>query len=108
MQYYSEEEEKSPLDYTKKSIYDFRMVDVDTSPTISNEERDILTGSLGSSTKYHYNEVIHKRVLTHLSKSQNENKTPLHPSITVMYLPEFIALKVCFIIMEYFVSSSFF
>ena len=46
------------------------------------------------------NEDIAKRVLTHLLKRWDQNKTQLHPSSTAITSKERISLKVCGIVLK--------
>ena len=48
------------------------------------------------------NEVIAKRLLTHLLKRWNQNKTQSHPISTALTAVEHVSLKVCNIVLEYY------
>ena len=50
--------------------------------------------------KKELNEDIAKRVLTHLLKRWDQNKTQLHPSSTALTAAEHVYLKVCSIVLK--------
>ena len=84
--------QKNLLNIPKKTN-NFMLVIVDTPPNICNEERNILGDSFVSSTVNKSDELVFQRVLNHLLKCWNENKTHKYPSSTAMSQPENIPLN---------------
>ena len=57
------------VDYRGKSFYDFRLMIVDSTQKLDNEESSILSSSFGISRGNQSNSVISKLVLTHPLKA---------------------------------------
>ena len=57
---------KYSVDYTKKSVDDFKLVIFDAPHNLSNKELKIITAYFGSPIENQSNEVISKRVMNHI------------------------------------------
>ena len=75
---------------------------LDPYPKLDSDELELLSKCYGRSMKNQSNENISKRVLTHLLKRWDQNKTQLHTRSTVITSAEHISLKVCSIVLTYF------
>ena len=69
-------------------------------PKLYSDELELLSNCYGQSMKNQLNEDIAKRVLTHLLKRWDQNKTQSHPRSTAITSAEHISLKVCSIFMK--------
>ena len=73
---------------------------VDPHPKLDSDESDFLSYCYGQSMKNQSNKDIDKRVLTHILKRWDKNKTQPHPSSTAITSAEQISLKVCSIVLK--------
>ena len=73
---------------------------VDPHPKLGSDKLELLSNCYGRSMKNESNEDIAKRVLTHLLKRWEQNKTQSHPSFTAITSAEHSYLKVCSIVLN--------
>ena len=91
---------QKPVDYMENSFDDFRLMILDPHPKLHIDDLVILYKCNVPGIKKGINEVISKRVLTHLLKRWDQNKTQSHPSSTVLTAAEHVSLKVCNIVLK--------
>ena len=84
----------------ENSFDDFRLMVVDPHPKLHIDDLVILSKCDVPGMKKGTNEGIAKRVLTHLLKRWDQNKTQSHPSSTAINAEEQIYLKVCRIFLK--------
>ena len=82
------------------SFDDFRLMIVDPHPNLHIDDLVILSKCNVPGMKKGTNEVIAKRVLTHLLKCWDQNKTQSHPSSSALSPAEHVSLKVCDIVLK--------
>ena len=91
---------QKPVDYRDNSLDDFKLMIVYPHQKLHIDYLVILSKCNVSGTKKGTNEVIDKRVLTHLLKRWDQNKTQSHPSSTALSPAEHVSLKVCNIVLK--------
>ena len=67
-------------DYSPKWMDDFKLIIVNPSPKLTDQEKDSIATSFGPSSQYQCIETNKKIILTRLLKSWNENKSSAHQS----------------------------
>ena len=82
------------------SFDEFRLMIVDPHPKLHIDDLVILYKCNGPGMKKGTNEVIAKRVLNHLLKRWDRNKTQSHPSSSALSPAEQVSLKVCDIVLK--------
>ena len=88
------------VDYMEHSFDDFKLIVVYPSPKLHIDDLVILSKCDVPGMKKGTNEVIAKRVLTHLLKRWDQNKTQSHPSSSALSPAEHVSLKVCDIVLK--------
>ena len=63
--------QKKVHDYSQKPIDNFKLIVVNTSPKLTDQEKRSIATSFGSSSQYQYIETNTKRILTHELKICN-------------------------------------
>ena len=75
---------QKPVDCRKNSFDDFMLMIAEPHPKLDSDELELLSNCYGQSMKNESNEDIAKRVLTHILKRWDKNKTQPHPSSTAI------------------------
>ena len=83
------------VNYMENSFDDFKLMVVYPSPKLHIDDLVIISKCDVPGIKKGTNEVISKRVLTHLLKRWDQNKTQSHPSSIALSPAEHVSLKVC-------------
>ena len=86
--------QKKVDDYSQKSIDNFKLIIVNPSPKLTDQEKRSVATSFGSTSQYQFIETNTKRILTHVLKRWNENKYIANPSICVLTPAETVAMKI--------------
>ena len=73
---------------------------LDPHPKLHIDDLVIPSKCYGQAMKKETNEDIAKRILTHLLKRWDQNKTQSHPSSTSITAAEHVSLKVCNIVLN--------
>ena len=87
-------QQKKVHDYSQKSIDDFKLIIVNPSPKLIDQEKSSVMNYFGSPSKYQCIETKKKRILTHVSNHRNKNKSIAHPSTCALYPYKNLALKI--------------
>ena len=87
--------QKKVHDYYKKLIDNLKIIIVYPSPKLTDQEKRSIATSFGYSSQYQCIETNTKRILTHVLKRWNENKSIAHPSICALTPAENVAMKIC-------------
>ena len=84
----------------ENSFDDFRLMIVDPHPKLHIDDLVILSECRVPGMKKGTNEDIAKRVLTHILKRWDQNKTQSHPSSSALSTAEHVSLKVFDIVLK--------
>ena len=76
--------QKKVHDYSQKSIDDFKLIIVNTSPNLTEQEKKSVMNYFDSSSQDQCIETNTKRILTHVLRCWDENKPISHPSTCVL------------------------
>ena len=86
--------QKKVDDYSQKFIDDFKLIIVNPSPKITDQEKRSIANSFGYYSQDQFIETNTNRILTHVLYSCNENKSIAHPSTCALNPCETVALKI--------------
>ena len=81
-------------DYSQKSINDFELVIVIPSPKLTDQENKYVRNSFHPSSKDQCIETNLKRILTHVLRRCDGNKSNAYPSTSALTPAETVALKI--------------
>ena len=81
-------------DYSQKSINDFELVLVKTSPKLTDQEKEHVRNYFDASSQDQCIVTNTKRILTHVLMRWDENKSNAHPSTCAFNPDETLALKI--------------
>ena len=85
---------KKMNDYSQKSIDDFEIVLVTTSPKVTNQEKKCVRNSFDASSQDQCIETTSKIILTHVLRCWGDIKYTAHPSTSTMTPAETVGLKI--------------
>ena len=85
---------KTMNDYSQKSIDGFELVVVTPSPKVTGQEKKCVRNYFDVSSQDHAIENSSKRILTHILRRWEENKSNAHPSTSALTPSETVALKI--------------
>ena len=94
--------QKKIHDYSQKSIDNFKLIVVNTSPKLTDQGKCSIETYFGSSSQDQCIETNTKRILTCVLNSWNENKSIAHPSTYAFTPSETVALKIYSIELKYY------
>ena len=86
--------QKKLHNYSQKSINDFILVLVNTSPKLTDQEKKSVMNSSDSSSQYQCIETNTKRILTQVLMCWKEDRSNAHPSTCALSPAETVALKI--------------
>ena len=92
--HFQRKQQKHFDDYSQKSIDYFKLIIVNPSPKLTDQEKSSFMNYFGS---YYQDKCIEnntKRILTHVLNRWNENKSIAHPSTCTLSPAETAALKI--------------
>ena len=81
-------------DYSQKSIDDFKLIIVNLSPELNDQEKSSVMNYFGSFSQDQCIETNTKRILTRVLKCWNEDKSISHPSTCALTPAETVSLKI--------------
>ena len=81
-------------DYSQKSIDDFELVLVTPSPKLTDQEKKDVRNYFDASSQDQCIETTSKRIMTHVLRRWDGNKSNTHPSTSVLTPAETVALKI--------------
>ena len=93
--------QKQVDDYSQKLIENFKLIIVNPSPNLTDQERNGSTTSSGYSYQDRRIETNTKRVMTHVLKRWNENKYIANPSTCTLSPAETVSLRMYSIELKY-------
>ena len=86
--------QKKVDDYSQKLIDNFKLLNVNPSPQLTDQENHSIATSFGYSSQDKYIETNTRIILNNVLKSWNENKSIAHPSTCTLTQAETVALKI--------------
>ena len=86
--------QKKVHDYSQKSIDDFKLIIVNTSPNLTEQEKKSVMNYFDSSSQDQCIETNTKRILTRVLMRWNEDKSIAHPSTCALTPARTIAMKI--------------
>ena len=86
--------QKKVHDYSQKSINDFKLIIVNPSPKLVDQEKRGIATYFGCSSEDQCVETNTKRILTRVLRSWYGNKSNAHPSKCALTPAETVALKI--------------
>ena len=81
-------------DYSQKSIEDFKLIFVNLSPKLTDQEKRTISTSFVSSSQDQSIEINAKRILNHVFKLWNKTKSCAPPSTCALTSSETVAMKI--------------
>ena len=81
-------------DYSQKLIDNFKLIIVNPSPKLTDQEKRSIVTSFGSSSQYQCIKTNTKRITTHVLKRWNEKNSSAHPSTCALPPDETVALNI--------------
>ena len=85
---------KKKNDYSQKSIDDFELVLVTTSPKLTDQEKKYVRNSFDASSQDQCIETKSKIILSHVFRRWDGNKSNAHPSTSTLTPDKTLALKI--------------
>ena len=87
-------QQKRVHDYSQKLVDNFKLIIVNPSPKLADQEKRSIVTSFGSSSQYQCIETNTKRIMTHVLKRWNKNKSSAHQSICALTPAETVFQKI--------------
>ena len=81
-------------DYFQKSIDDFKIIIVNPSPKLTNQEKKSVMNSFDSSSQDQFIEINTRGIMTHVLRHWYEYKSIAHPSTCALAPAENVAMKI--------------
>ena len=85
---------KNIIDYSQKSIDDFELVLVEQSPKLTDQEKRYVRNSFDALSQDQCIETNSKRILTHVLRHWDGNKSNAHPITSALTPAETVAMKI--------------
>ena len=86
--------QKNVHDYSQKSIDNFKLIIVNPSPKLTDQEKRSIATSFGYYSQYQCINTNTKIIVNRVLKGWNENKSIAHPSTCAFTPSETVALKI--------------
>ena len=87
-------QQKKVHEYSHKLIDNFKLITLNPSPKLTDQEKRSIANYFGSSHQDQCIEDKTKMILTHILKRWNENKSSAHPSTFTLNPAETVAPKI--------------